>query len=107
MINIIFIAIICCIVTDRTDFMEFVKNILLFFIRNDAMYSYVKKNGIQILNCSFCQTFWLSTIYVLIYNNLTLFNIFLCLIAAISTKYINYVLDIIDSCLVKIYKKLM
>lgn len=86
-INILLIATICVIVTDCTDFFEYVKHwIWKFAFNNSKPY---RDFEIKILQCSLCQTWWLSLIYLIISHHITLPYITLSLLAAYMTPIIN------------------
>lgn len=59
----------------------------------------------HILECTLCQTFWLSLLYIIITGNLSIITIMLCLVnahlnvvvIAIFRTILNFILKIIDS----------
>lgn len=59
----------------------------------------------HILECTLCQTFWLSLLYIIITGNLSIITIMLCLVnahlnvvvIAIFRTVLNFILKIIDS----------
>ena len=58
----------------------------------------------HILSCTLCQTFWLSVLYMLITNNITLLALVLCLvnahlniiIIAVISSILNFLMEIIN-----------
>lgn len=86
-INILLIATICVIVTDCTDFFEYVKHwIWKFAFNNSKPY---RDFEIKILQCSLCQTWWTSLFYLIISHHITLPYITFSLFAAYMTPVIN------------------
>lgn len=80
------IQLIICIVTDMSDFWTNVESLISKWLK-------VKSVHIKILECSFCQTFWCSLLYLLVTNNVTLYYIAIVLLMA----YMNPVL--VDICM--------
>lgn len=84
-LDLLCIALITVIITDISGFFNYIQDSI-------ARWLNIKKVSIYILNCSFCQNFWLSMIYLKLMDNLTIRMIALSLI--ISTLTPN-ILDLI------------
>lgn len=112
MIKLLYIAIICTIVTDFTDFFQNVKK-LFIWVGDCTLPKYMmdvwKKNGYPCkpLECTLCQTFWVGLFYIFIYNKVSLSVLCLLVIIAFSTKYISSVIQVLDSWIGKIINKLL
>ena len=103
-INILLIATICVIVTDCTDFFEYVKHwIWKFAFNNSKPY---RNFEIKILQCSLCQTWWCSLIYLIFSHNITLYYIAFALFAAYMTPVINTTLIFIKELFAFIFERL-
>lgn len=93
-LDILLIALCTVIITDRTDFFEYIKR----WIWNFA-FDYKKEyKGFEfkLLDCSLCQTWWLSLIYLLITKSVTLPLIAFSLFVAYLTPAINTLLIFIN-----------
>lgn len=112
MIELLYIAIICVIVTDFTDFFQNVKKLFIWIgdcILPKYMMDVWKKNGYPCkpLECALCQTFWISLIYSIFYYTISFKTILMCVLIAFSTKYISSVIQVLDSWIGKIINKLL
>ena len=56
----------------------------------------------HILQCSLCQTWWLSLLYIICTGHLTLFNIVLCLVNAHLSKVYIPLWTLLENLLLKI-----
>ena len=105
LIHLTLIAVITTIVIDMTDFITSIKNVIKKYLN-------IKGNiALKPFDCSLCMTFWLCTIYLLIYNQLSLKYITITLLLAISTEIIQSLIrlaqDIITKLIDILYNKLI
>ena len=108
-VNIILIAIICTIVTDLTDFFPTIKKyIWKFTFGKNKPY---KEYPLKLLDCSLCQTWWLSLIYLIIIHKVSLltiaFTLFIAFLTPVISSIIVLVKDIFAKLLNIIYKYLI
>lgn len=61
----------------------------------------------HLLQCALCQTWWLSLLFIIITGNLSLFNIFLCLINAHLANIWMPMLKVMENWLYKAIEWLM
>lgn len=98
--NILLLAVICVIVTDLTDFFDYVKKLIwiLAFGHNKPY----KELRIKLLDCSLCQTFWLSIIYVIWVGKVGIGILAYILIVAYLTTVIRDIIVMVRDYLVKL-----
>lgn len=90
-LNILQIALICVLVTDFTDFFENIEKWI-------ARWLGVNNVSLKILECSLCQTWWCSLLYLIITNNVSITTILIALSMAVATPILmNTVLLIRES----------
>lgn len=106
MLNILLIAIICVIVTDLTDFFDYVKR----YIWNWS-FNYTKPYtgfSFKLFDCSLCQTWWVSLLYLLISQTITLplmvYALFIAYLTPVIKELILLLKDILIKLLDIIYK---
>lgn len=99
-LNIILIAVICVIVTDCTDFFNYVN----MWIWNWVFDHKKPYNGFQfkLLSCSLCQTFWTSLAYLLIIHHLNILMIAYILFIAYLTPVILECLCLLKDIMIKL-----
>lgn len=92
-LNILFIAVICVIVTDCTDFFDNVNK----WIWNWVWKGKKQYNGFKfkLLSCSLCQTWWMSLIYLLFATKLTLWLVTYSLLMAFMTPVIYLIISLL------------
>lgn len=107
-LNILLIAVIVVIVIDNTDFVDNVKKLISSILTKGKI-----KNSSYTLkpfDCSLCMAFWLSLIYLIIQNQVTLITITYTLVIALLTPQINDLIklfqDVITNLINKIYRKI-
>ena len=100
-INILLIALICTIVTDRTDFFQHIEKAIYKLLHPSRQ---PRELHWKLLRCSLCQTFWCSTIYLIISNNISLFWIAYSLVVAFMTPVIGELVDYLRDILFKFFE---
>lgn len=88
-LNLLYIATITVLVSDNTDFFYTIENQIAKALNAKAVH-------IKLLECSLCQTFWLSLIYLIATNNVSIFNVMIVLLIATSTPLINNLFQLIQ-----------
>lgn len=107
-INILLITVIAVIVIDITDFVNNIKKIISSLLTNGR----IKSNNYSIkpFDCSLCLSFWVSLIYLITINQVTLFTITYTLLIAILTPNIQDVIRLVQDSLTKainiLYRKI-
>ena len=90
--NLIAILIICVIVIDISGFVHSIKAAI-------GKYLKISPNSFRIkpFDCSFCMTFWVSVIYLLVVGRFTLVNIaIVLLLCCLTTPLKNLVMSVRD-----------
>lgn len=107
-INILLIAVIVVIVIDITDFIDNIKKLISSILTKGKITN--SDYQLKPIDCSLCMTFWIGLIYLIIYNQLTLLNVSILLLIAVSTPIINDVIRLLQDIITKIiniiYKKI-
>lgn len=102
------IATICVVITDLSDFKEHLKSWLKIIISRGKMRD--GNYSIKLIDCSFCQSFWLNIFYLLFIGKLSIPLICLTLLLSFFTEVIKDALllvkDIFLSGINKISEKL-
>lgn len=107
-LNILLIAVITVIVIDNTDFVDNIKKLISSILTKGK----IKNSSYKMkpFDCSLCMAFWLSLIYIITQNQVTLITITYTLVIALLTPQINDVIRLIQDLLTKIiniiYKKI-
>lgn len=92
-LNVLFIAIICVIVTDCTDFWLYVKKTIWKIAYGNK--KTFKDFPFKLLDCSLCQTWWMSLIYLLFATKLTLWLVTYSLLMAFMTPVIYLIISLL------------
>lgn len=100
-INILLIALIVTIVTDRTDFFQHIERVIYKVMHPSRQ---PRELHWKILRCSLCQTFWCSTIYLITSHNISLFWIAYALVVAFMTPVIGELVDYLRDILLKFFE---
>lgn len=99
-IDLLLIAISTVIVIDISGFVEGIKNSIKKWLN-------VKGDiTLKPFDCSLCSTFWLSIVYLIIHNTLTIPSVTLSLFIAILTPQINHLLRTIQDTLTNLINKI-
>lgn len=105
-IHLLFIAIIIVVITDISDFPDSVKKGISYILTKGKIVK--TQYRLHLIDCSFCQTFWASILYLLITGAFTLKYIaMVCLICAFCDIIKNAILlveDIVKKIIQLIYK---
>lgn len=111
MLNLFLIALICVIVIEYTDFVQAIKRAVEFiFLYISPSFHRVwtlKGKPFKPFECALCSTFWCCLIYICKFEQFTVVNLSLCLLTAFCTKYLQMLIDIIDTLITKIYNKIL
>lgn len=106
--NLFLISIIVVCIVDISGFVDTVKSTISKILTNGKF----KTADYQLkpFDCSLCMTFWIGLIYLIIYHQLTLLNVSILLLIAVSTPIINDAIRLIQDIITKliniIYKKI-
>ena len=107
-LNILLIAVIVVIVIDNTDFVDNIKKLISSILTKGKIKSssYILKP----FDCSLCMTFWISLIYLIIQNQVTLISITYTLVIALLTPQINDLVKLLQDLITKliniVYRKI-
>lgn len=100
MINMIWITLICVIVTDISDFPSSVKKAISYALTKGKI---VKDDyRLHWVDCSFCQVFWLGLAYILYIGEFSLMNIALILACSFLTTFVKSFIQMVEDVLLKI-----
>lgn len=103
LIDLILIQFIIVNITDMSGFVEVLEH-------NIARYIDAKTVHIKILECSYCQNWWIGLTYLVIMNELTLPHIALVLALSLLTNttkdILTLIIDMINKVIIQIYTKL-
>ena len=94
------ILFICVTVTDRLHFWENLGaevHRLLLGTRKTVPLPYI-------LQCSLCQSFWLSILYILIFGQFTLVNLASCVFVSAQNQLLFQLLNFIEEKIISIFK---
>lgn len=83
-LKLLMIASITVMVTDIAQFFQYFENKLSKWLKGPV--------HIKLLECSLCQTWWLSLFYLIYTNQISILSLFLALLAAILTPQIHFLL---------------
>lgn len=97
--NILLIAIFVVCVTDISQFFNQMEEYI-------AKWLNLKQVHIKLLECSLCQTWWLSLIYLICTNNITLINIVIAILISCFTTQIKNVITLFQDIITKLINKM-
>lgn len=94
------IAVITVCIIDLSGFLGTLKSVLSKTLTRGK----ISNSDYQLkpIDCSLCMTFWIGLGYLIIYNQLTLLNITILLLIAVSTPIINDTIRLIQDLITKI-----
>lgn len=97
--NLFLISIIVVCIIDISGFVESLKSAL-----SKLLTKHIKSSSYSLkpIDCSICMTWWCGLIYLIIYHQLTLLNITILLLIAVSTPIINDTIRLIQDLITKI-----
>lgn len=103
-LNILAIAVIFTIITDISDFPNSIKKVLRLIVSKG-------ENGntnyrLHLLDCSFCQIFWASIIYLLVIKEISLINIGCVLLFALTPDLIKGIILLVKDSIILLIQKL-
>lgn len=98
-LDLLIITLICVFVADFTDFFKSLQRAIGKLLD-------IKNVSIKVLNCSLCQTWWCSLTYLIVNNQVSLFNIFVALSCAVFTIEIKYIIQLIKDIITLIINKI-
>ena len=101
MINIFFIAVILTIGIDYLHFDETITSAIKRIMTKGKM---SEPFELKPFTCSTCSTFWFGLVYLIITHKITLLNVCLTLLMAISTPVINDILILVMNLITKLIK---
>lgn len=84
-LNLFLLTIIIVIIIDISGFIENVEKFIAKWLK-------AKEIHIKLIECSFCLNWWISLIYLIVTNNLTIINISYILFLSLLTPPINTLL---------------
>lgn len=107
-LNILLIAVIVVIVIDNTDFVDNIKKLISSLLTKGKIKS--SNYSLKPFDCSLCMTFWISLIYLIIQNQVTLISITYTLVIALLTPQINDLVKLLQDLITKliniVYRKI-
>ena len=106
-LNVWLIAIILVIITDLSGVVEYIKSHLYFRLRGTYDYPPSWDSPlIHLLSCSFCQTWWLGLLYLIVIHQLTIPAVAYLLVVCFLTTTIKDLLVLVKEILTKVIDKL-
>lgn len=98
--NLFLIAVIVVCIVDISGFIDSIKSVLNKVITKGKFSN--SNYSIKPIDCSLCMTWWVGLIYLIIYNSVSLVNIAILLLIAISTPIINDLIKLIQDLMIKL-----
>lgn len=98
--NLFLIAVITVCIIDLSGFVGTLKSALNKLLTRGKLSN--SDYQLKPFDCSLCMTFWIGLIYLIIYHQLTLLNISILLLIAVSTPIINDVIRLIQDLITRI-----
>lgn len=98
--NLFLIAVITVCIIDLSGFIDTFKSVLNKILTKGKISN--SDYTLKPIDCSLCMTFWIGLIYLIIYHQLTLLNISILLLIAVSTPIINDVIRLLQDIITKI-----
>lgn len=106
-LNILLIAVILVIITDLSGIVEYIKSHLYFKLRGTYNYPETWDTPIiHLLSCSFCQTWWLGLLYLIVIGKVTIPAIAYLLVICLLTTTIRDLLALFKEILTKAIDKM-
>lgn len=99
-INILLIAVICVCIIDISGFIDTLKSALSKLLTKGKLTN--SNYSLKPIDCSLCMTWWLGLIYLIICNSVSLLNIAILLLIAVSTPIINDIIRLIQDLIIKL-----
>ena len=97
------ITCIIVLITDISGIVDHIKQWISSFLTKGK---YITKDfTLTIIDCSFCQNWWVCLIYLIITNNLSIFNILFILVCSFFTPVINGLFYLVKDFLTMIVNK--
>lgn len=104
MLNILLLSFIVVMIIDVSGFVDELKSVIKSILTNGKMSD--PNYSLKPFDCSLCMTFWTGIVYLLIINNLTLFNITFTLFIAVMTPVIRDLIFMIREIMTYIIRKI-
>lgn len=98
--NLFLISVITVCIIDLSGFVESLKSALSKLLTKNKISN--SDYTLKPIDCSLCMTFWIGLIYLIIYNQLTLLNISILLLIAVSTPIINDLIKLVQDLITKL-----
>lgn len=98
-INLLYIALVCVIVTDQLHFWEEFSPYIKSWLSGGKFKSPI---DFKLFTCSTCQTHWLCLLYLICTGGFTLLNYTLILLLSWATPVISSVLTLLKNFLLKV-----
>lgn len=104
-IDILLIGFITVAITDNTDVKDYIKRLISSVLTSGK----IKNSNIKVklIDCSLCQTHWLSVILMFVTNNISIGNYAYILLISILTPEINSVIILFKTLINKTLNKIM
>lgn len=99
-INILLIAVICVCIIDISGFVNSMKSALSKLLTKGKLSN--SNYSLKPFDCSLCMTFWIGLIYLIICNSISILNIAVLLLIAVSTPIINDIIRLIQDLIIKL-----
>lgn len=99
-LDLLLIAVIVVCIVDISGFVNSIKSALNKVITNGRFSNF--NYSLKPIDCSLCMSWWIGLIYLIIYNSVSLLNITILLLIAVSTPIINDVIRLIQDLITKL-----
>lgn len=99
-LDLFLIAVIVVCIVDISGFVDTLKSALSKLLTRGKFSN--SNYSLKPIDCSLCSAFWLGLIYLIICNSISLLNIAILLLIAISTPIINDIIRFIQDLITKL-----
>lgn len=108
-LNILLIAIICVMITDLSGVVDYIKRHLYHYLTGNYNYPDTWDTPIiHLMSCSFCQTWWIGLLYLILIGGLSFGSIaYLLIISYLTTTFRDMIVffkTVLDKAIDKLFK---
>lgn len=100
LLNLLLIALVCVLIIDISGFVDTIKSLISKLLTNSKFNT--TNFRIRPFDCSFCMTFWVGLVYILVTQQFTLVTLALILIMSFITEPLHQLLLLIKDLILKI-----